>query len=699
MNTTLKHATPYGVQTRIEPLLEEFFRHLAASGYAKTTMTTRRLHLRELSRWLAARQVRSVTRITKETLDRYARHLHKTATMRNGEPLSVVHRREHIKAVRSFFQWLCRTGHIAYNPAETLKLPRPEFRLPRNVLSVDDVERIMACADDGTPDGIRKRALLEMLYSTGIRRGELCTLRVGDVDRDRQTVRIVHGKGNRERMVPIGKRALAWLKRYEHDVRRTLVAKSTPFLFLNDSGLPFRPERLSLIVRRAFESAGIEIRGACHIFRHTAATLMFENGADIRFIQEFLGHETIQTTQIYTRVSKKRLCAIHALTHPAEREETSIGRKTGRHEHEETPNDDRAGTEITRKRSQRKRMPHDGRAHERRPLLFLDRGSFESLFRRHTDWMKRNNFSDSTIRGREVYLAPFLEWCTEREFSRPEELTAADLEAYRRYRFEQTNRNGEPFSAEHRRKIVSHVKSFFRWLADEKEILFNPAGALEPPRPAKRLPKHVLSHGEVTKILALPDTHDVIGIRDRALLETLYSTGIRRVELAGLKLSDVDAARGTLFIRSGKGGRDRIVPIGERALHWIDRYLEVSRPELTDGEGDSLFLTYSGKPIPAVRLTHIVLEYVRRSKVRDKGACLIFRHTAATLMLENGADIRSVQEFLGHERITTTQIYTHVGIRKLKEVHERTHPARLGNTEKPKERARRKKRGSGSLKS
>ncbi len=172
-----------------------------------------------------------------------------------------------------------------------------------------------------------------------------------------------------------------------------------------------------------------------------------------------------------------------------------------------------------------------------------------------------------------------------------------------------------------------------------------------------------------------PSGAEQMGLRDRAILETLYSTGIRRMEVVNLTVYDLDMERGTLMVRQGKGKKDRMVPIGERAVAWLERYLNDTRPGLVVPPDDAtFFLTSSGEPLSPSRLTQLVREYVDAAEIGKRGACHLFRHTMATLMLENGADIRYIQEMLGHAELSTTQIYTRVSIRRLKTVHALTHP-------------------------
>lgn len=185
-----------------------------------------------------------------------------------------------------------------------------------------------------------------------------------------------------------------------------------------------------------------------------------------------------------------------------------------------------------------------------------------------------------------------------------------------------------------------------------------------------------MTASEVEAVLALPDISYAQGLRDRAMLELLYGTGIRRMELAALNGADIERERGTLHVRRGKGGKGRFVPIGERALAWVTKYETQARPMLQgDPHEPALFLNIDGQRLSMNALSWRVRQYLDRAGIHKAGACHLFRHTMATVMLDNGADVRHVQEMLGHADIGTTQHYTKVSIGKLKAVHAATHPA------------------------
>jgi integrase/recombinase XerD len=292
------------------------------------------------------------------------------------------------------------------------------------------------------------------------------------------------------------------------------------------------------------------------------------------------------------------------------------------------------------------------------------------------DWLGVKGYTKRTVRCRERELRWFLRWCKERGLERIGDISRSYVERYQRHLAHRQKENGDRLSVSTQRGYLEAVKSLFSWLSRTRQVLHNPTSELELPRLPQRLPRHVLSEWEAEQVLAQANTTELEGKRDRAILEVLYSTGMRRFEVCGLGVNDIDVQRGTVLIRQGKGSKDRYIPVGERALEWVRRYLREVRPELVrEPDSGVMFLSTAGAPLNEDFLTNRVGQYVRQAELGKTGACHLFRHTMATLMLENGADVRFIQEMLGHARLGTTELYTRVSIRQLKAVHTATHPA------------------------
>jgi integrase/recombinase XerD len=292
---------------------------LRLRNYSRHTVRSAAIHVRLFLTWCEERGLVEPGQLCLAVLQRYQAHLfhHRKE---DGRRLSFQSQWDRLGGLRRFVGWLFRHGHLADNPAARLELPRLEKRLPRGVLTVEEAEAVLAQADLATPRGLRDRAVMELLYATGIRRGELERLAVEDVDFAAGLVRVVEGKGKKERLVPLSERAAAWLEKYLEEARPRLVRRRDPgTLFLGRWGEPLQGGQLGKIVHQHVAASGIAKEGSCHMFRHTLATLMLEGGADIRFVQQMLGHATIATTEIYTHVALRKLKEVHAATHPGAR--------------------------------------------------------------------------------------------------------------------------------------------------------------------------------------------------------------------------------------------------------------------------------------------------------------------------------------------------------------------------------------------
>lgn len=308
----------------------------------------------------------------------------------------------------------------------------------------------------------------------------------------------------------------------------------------------------------------------------------------------------------------------------------------------------------------------------------LDRSQRNTLASLCDAWLaklEQRAYSPRTLDMHRWSMKAFLTWCAERDLKTPDQITKPILESYQRWLFRYRKSNGDALGVSTQRDRIGVVQRFFRWLCRDNQLVANPAADLELPRkPAKILPK-ALSQEEIASLFAVPDTSDVLGVRDRAILEVLYSCALRRTELTRLDVEDLDLGRNVLSVIKGKGGKSRTVPVGARAAHWLTRYLEESRPRLELGSSEhALFISGYGTRLNASYVGNWVKRTMQSVGIEKAGSCHLLRHSCATHMHDNGADIRFIQQLLGHARLDTTQIYTEVSIQKLLQVHTLTHP-------------------------
>ena len=322
----------------------------------------------------------------------------------------------------------------------------------------------------------------------------------------------------------------------------------------------------------------------------------------------------------------------------------------------------------------RKRITNPQLAKER---IAVEHTVFYGYLQRYHQAMELRNYSMRTLKARDSNLRKFIAWCEERGLDEPKEITKPILERYQAYLYHYRKDNGEPLGVSTRNGYINDVKQWFKWLTRENYLLYNPASEIVLAKQNAVLPD-VLSVEEVETLLHQPDTSTPSGLRDRAILEVFYSTGIRRTEMINLTVGDLSLSRKTLFVRQGKGGKDRLLPIGDRALYWVNRYLKYVRPELLlQIDEQTLFLSDYGEAFGITNLGERVKRHLRAAGITVPGSCHLLRHAMATHMLENGADMRYLQAMLGHSDVRATQIYTHVSIRQLQAIHQETHPAKL----------------------
>lgn len=274
--------------------------------------------------------------------------------------------------------------------------------------------------------------------------------------------------------------------------------------------------------------------------------------------------------------------------------------------------------------------------------------------------------SSDTVRGKRGGLKKFFLWCIERNITRIDQIDldlmdeyAAYLNAYRK------PLDNQPLCPAQKRNLLTFVKTFVKYMHIKKLLPTNTLENIELPSKGEQIPKALYSVEEIETILEQPLLFGIKGLRDRAILEIFFATGIRRCELVKLNIDDIDFNSKLVRVQ-GKGKKERLVPISQRGCEWLAFYIGKIRPMFAFiGSGKALFLANNGKRYVPGKLSDMASQYVKLAGFDRSGACHLYRHNTATAMLDNGADLRHIQEMLGHASILTTQLYTHISRKKL----------------------------------
>jgi integrase/recombinase XerD len=283
-------------------------------------------------------------------------------------------------------------------------------------------------------------------------------------------------------------------------------------------------------------------------------------------------------------------------------------------------------------------------------------------------------YAERTAKGYLRAVRFFLDWLSRRGVALAE-VRADDLLAFQTDLYGLRKRDGKPYSTYDQTYRIAAVKTLFRFLSRRGYLLTDPSVALEYPRQENRLPRGVLTPQEARAIVEAPEPGAPMGLRDRAILETLYATGIRAGELANLKREDVDTEDKLLRVVLGKGKKDRNVPLTRAAAEAIEAYLASERPAMRGARKSTLlFLARRGGKMHDSHLNDVVSKWAFKAGVTRHVTCHSFRHSVATHLLKGGADIRHIQMLLGHSSLQTTERYTRVEVSDLKEVMKRAHP-------------------------
>jgi integrase/recombinase XerD len=305
---------------QIKPLIPVYIDHLRSCSRAAHTLKGIRSSLKNFVRFLEAENLTELEELTGQALEEYRSELSFCLTAK-GTPLARSTQIQRLCNIKGFTAFLKAKDYLFQDPAESLTVPNQPQRLPRAILSAKEIAMLMAAPDMRTARGYRNRIILEILYDTGIRRAELSDIKLADLDLAGGYIRIT-GKGDKQRVVPVSARVCELIQNYLLFVRPALIDGDDPgYLVLNRWGKRLDPNGVWAAVRRCIQLAGIKKRISTHSLRHSCATHMLKNGAPVRHIQEMFGHASINTTQIYTRVTINDLKQVHARYHPGQKED------------------------------------------------------------------------------------------------------------------------------------------------------------------------------------------------------------------------------------------------------------------------------------------------------------------------------------------------------------------------------------------
>jgi integrase/recombinase XerD len=302
----------------IRELIPIYLKHLKTLGRSYYTIRGAKYGLKDLAGFLEQEKAPGLEDLTSDILYEYQQDLAFRLTAR-GRPLSLRTQAQSLGVMKSFTRFLKEQDYLVRDPGEAIQLPKKPKRLPKVILNTNEIQKLMDAPNTRTNRGYRNRIILEILYDTAIRRSELSSIKINNLDLNAGYVH-VHGKGDKDRVVPVSKRVCNLIENYIMMVRpEFLQGKDPGYLVLNRWGRKMDPNSVWAVVKRCTYLAGIRKTVSTHTFRHTCATHMLKNGAPVRHLQEMLGHESLESTQLYTHVTINDLKKIHAQYHPGER--------------------------------------------------------------------------------------------------------------------------------------------------------------------------------------------------------------------------------------------------------------------------------------------------------------------------------------------------------------------------------------------
>jgi integrase/recombinase XerD len=300
------------------------------------------------------------------------------------------------------------------------------------------------------------------------------------------------------------------------------------------------------------------------------------------------------------------------------------------------------------------------------------------LLEQYYEWLKVHGYRAQTVQGYRKCLRKFDQYLRAQDsITMLEHITPKAIYAFQSGLYYQEDERGRRLSMSTQLGVLSALRGFFKYLYETQRMTYDPTGTLRMPKRPQRLP-YVPTLEEIARLLSAVDTTTAMGLRDRAIMEVLYATGIRAQELCVLCLYDADVANNQLNIRGGKGGKERLVPLGEIAGRYLQDYLVSAREELiADATVEEVFVSKSGKALLKTDMSQMIRKYRDFAGIEGQLTPHSLRHACASHLLKSGCDIRYIQQLLGHASLSTTQHYTKVEISDLKTMHARCHPREL----------------------
>jgi len=689
----------------LEGLKLAYLQHLKLKNLAALSIRQMDQALRVFLDFIQGRGVGDVGLIDRELFEKYKAHLSEDYLTRKGKRLTTNTVRDRLLIVQRWFGFMRKKGVLFFDPIAEVRPPKIVKQLPRGVMRADEIRKVMEQPDLKIGIGYRDRTMMEILYATGVRCAELVNLRAPDVDLKKKVIRVRNGKGGKDRFVPLSTPACRFIERYLATIRPELArclrpagnnwkAKSQTgedFLFLSIYGGQISRVWIASTMKRYIAQAGITRSvSPVHSFRHSVATHLLESGMDVRYVQAFLGHESINSTQIYTHVERGTLGRLIKAHHPRALSGESVIPYSPKDDDPYTVPQDAANVE----RPSAPRSAKDGA----KPLPLWRRPGtvqhhapsqeLQDLEDRYLAWMIAERYAEGTILHARTCVERLYKFLGLRGVSRIADVSPDVLDDYSRWLSEQPNayRPGKIVGARTVHFRLFGAKLYFKWLTQNKLVAADPSENLKLPKIVNGGPLAILTQEEARKLLDAPDLKNPRDYRDKALMEVVYATGIRSRELLRLKVSDFDAQASTLFVRRGMVGTDRLLPLPAVVADCLKEYVEKVRPRLVAlaaRDNGILFVSWRGQGFDRQRVGELFKQRAQAAGLMRPVTPMILRNSIDSHLIENGMDRRYVRAFLGHESILRRGIDTRAERETLGRLITKHHPRALSGKSIP----------------